>query len=154
MEVAGAACKGLRLFFRSLTVNGKPVVRRSFYYRFTWNGKQQRVKLGDHPALSLGEARRTVEEAPAGSSGGQVPKRMEQQRAPEELRYTIKDRMESWLTEVSFTDDRQRYVAESCILPALSSRIAAELTRGDLVSWLLPIEMTYPLACLLARLLR
>lgn len=57
-----------------LSVRASPKALITFNYRFRWEGKQQRIRLGRYPSLKLIDARKKVNEYRHNLDEGSRPK--------------------------------------------------------------------------------
>ena len=99
---------GLLLVVRASTNKAKPdALRRIWVYRFTLDGKRQKMGLGAYPAVPLAEARRKSREAAAMVAKGLDP-RLSRRAEPTNL--TFREAAESYLANAlpRFTSEKSR----------------------------------------------
>lgn len=102
---------GLLLLVRPSTAKGREdELRRSWAYRFTLDGKRQKIGLGAYPALSLADAREAARKAAALVAKGVSPIEARRARsAPENLKFL--DAVEAHLAGAlpRFKSDKSRH---------------------------------------------
>jgi integrase len=98
-EHSDAQTPGLSLLVRSSTSKARPkALRRSWAWRYTFNGKRQKLGLGAYPATTLEDARRKAREAAAMVAKGLNPLVAHELRtAPETM--TFSEATEAYLLE-------------------------------------------------------
>jgi Arm DNA-binding domain len=98
-EHSDAQTPGLSLVVRRSTSKAKPnALRRGWVWRYTLDGKRQKLGLGAYPATSLEDARRKAREAAATVAKGLNPLTIRERRAaPESM--TFGEAVETYLVD-------------------------------------------------------
>lgn len=113
--------------------------KRWFYYHRVRSGKERRPKLGNFPAMSLGEARRAAKDIAEKVAKGEDPSAAWQ---AERAAPTVAELCDKYLNEwgpkhnSSRTLKENRHLIECHIRPGLGRYKVAEVTREDVDSFL------------------
>jgi integrase len=145
-ELSDDQSPGLWLITRASTAEATPKAkRRSWSYRFTIDGKRQKMGLGPYPAVVLEEARRKWREAAASVAKGIDP-RLARRSCPENL--TFRDVAEAYLPEASTRlSAKSKYILQLALrvhCAPLASRPVLEIGTRDCANLLKSVAATKP----------
>ena len=143
-EHSDAQAPGLSFIVRASAT--PKLKRRSWSYRFTLDGKRQKMGLGAYPAVDLAEARRRWRKAVAVVAKGSDP-RLVRRSSPENL--TLRDAAEAYLVEASprYPSAKSKYVLELALhvhCAPFASRPILEIGTRDIANLLRSIAATKP----------
>lgn len=126
---------------------------RTFWYRFTLNGKRQKMNLGQYPDVSLAEANDRHDRAKIQVRSGVDPRKPEAPEiAPieETENLTVTQLKEKWCSDWSEKHHSSKWhntlklALEKDILPTYGHRLASEIRRRDAVAILEEKAVTAP----------
>jgi integrase len=145
-EHSDAQTPGLTFIVRPSTSKQAKPQRRIWSYRFTLNGKRQKMGLGSYPAVSLEDARRRRGEAASLVAKGLDP-RLARRENPANL--TFRDAAEAYLVEAlpRYQSDKSKDILELALrvhCAPLASRLVVEIGARDLANLLKTIASTTP----------
>lgn len=124
---------------------------KSWHFRFSWFGKQQRLSLGSYPEISLREARGQRDTARSWLAKGidpRVQRRHERMLAQHASDNTFETLFKRWraFRALTLKEGRQSTLSQidrifkKDVLPSLRHRLITEITRHDLLDVLRGIE--------------
>jgi integrase len=146
-EHSDAQAPGLIFIVRASTSKAGPRPRRRIWiYRFTLDGKRQKMGLGAYPAVGLAEARRKQRDAATLVAKGLDP-RLSRRDDPANL--TFRDAAEAWLLEAlprypSAKSKSNLQFALRVHCASLADRPILEIGTRDCAKLLKPIAATTP----------
>ncbi len=121
-----------------LFIEVMPGGKRAWRLRYRFNGRQEKVTLGEYPAYSLAEARQWREDCRAKVAKGESPMRQKRKaKADGKAQQTVEAFSEVWFREVVERNVRQprniRRMLDKDILSAIGSMRLAEVTVTDVM---------------------
>ena len=146
-ELSDPQTPGLSLVTRASTSKARPNARRRIWsFRFTLDGKRQKMGLGAYPAVSLKEAHKRALDAAAKVAKGLDP-RLARRTNPENQ--TFRDAAEAYLVDAlpRFTSAKTRGNLEHALrvhCAPLASRPILEIGTRDVANLLKAISAKTP----------
>ncbi len=121
-----------------LSIEVLPGGKRVWRLRYRYEGKQEKVTLGEYPAYSLAVARKWREECRAMVVHGKSPMRAKQEaKAVSRDQVIVETFAGHWLAEVVKKTNRNpenvRRVVEKDIIPAIGKKRLSEVTVSDVL---------------------
>lgn len=118
-----------------LGVRVKPSGNKSWFYRFTFEGKRSKMTLGKYPAVSLKEARNLLRQAQDLKEHGIHPLSHNKEKEEEE-RTTVTQLMKQWYTNYIEKHRKQplqiKQHIDSDVIPLLGERFIDSLETRDI----------------------
>lgn len=110
---------------------------KSWWYRYSLNGKQERIVLGRYPDLSLQDARQLRDESATQVAKGISPKQEKEDKKTGRLKSVLlKDYGESYLKDVIAKDRKNTYNMRLClnndIYPFIGNIAVNKITTDDI----------------------
>lgn len=121
---------------RGLYIEVNPTGVKAWHYRYTFNGKQERIALGHYPAVKLTDARQLRDAAALMVSQGVCPRQQkQQQQKAAELGLTVQEYGERYYSNVVCKDRANpkpmRLILDNDIFPMIGNKRMAEISKED-----------------------